>query len=199
MLDALIVLGVDKVVESVNTDANMILATWLKRASEAGFSKAWPAYGRVLRLSYLVSVPNAVLEIHNDSALKWLRKSHEAGDIKGTLELALWLIEKLAFASEAGQGERMLRHAAQKDIEARYELGMRLLEGKHLATNEVEGFEHLLSLAEGGHAAAKLKLDSFFCSRFAASPTPHIDLPTCTKPYQSRLEVLFPKYPFRFN
>ena len=178
---------------------NQTLATWLKRASEAGFSKAWPAYGRVLRLARRVYVADTGLEFDGESAFKWLLQSHEAKDSKGTLELALLLVEEPEFANEAGQGERMLRQLAQTNLEARYELGLRLLKGEDLPRNEAEGFEHLLSAAEAGHADAMREVDPLLCGQLVVDPSPHIDLPTWAKQYQGRLKALFPNNPLKLN
>ena len=188
VLDALINLGVDEVLDREDKSMNETLATWLKRASEAGFSKAWPAYGRVLRLARRVYVADTGLEFDGQSALKWLRQSHEARDSKGTLELALLLVEEPELANEAGQGEQILRQLAQTNHEARYELGLRLLKGENLPQNEAEGFEHLLSAAEGGHADAMREVNPLLC-----------DLPACAKPYQDRLKALFPNNPMKLN
>ncbi|MCP5524772.1 MAG: NACHT domain-containing protein [Verrucomicrobiales bacterium] len=195
VLDALVRLGVDEVLDREDKSMNQTLALWLKRASEAGLSKAWAAYGRVLRLARRVYVADTGLEFDGESALKWLRQSHEAGDSSGTLELALLLVEEPEFANEVGQGERMLRQLAQTNLEARYELGLRLLKGEDLPKNEPEGFEHLLSAAESGHAEAKREVDPLLCGQLIVDPSPHIELPTWAKPYQSRLTALFPNNP----
>ena len=199
VLDALINLGVDEVLDREDKSMNETLATWLKRASEAGFSKAWPGYGRVLRLARRVYVADTGLEFDGQSALKWLRQSHEARDSKGTLELALLLVEEPEIANEAGQGERMLRQLAQTNHDARYELGLRLLKGEDLPQNEAEGFERLLPAAEGGHADAMREVDPLLCGQLAVDPSPHIDLPTWAKPYQDRLKALFPNNPMELN
>ena len=199
VLDALINLGVDNVLGREDKSMNRTLAAWLNRASEAGFSKAWPAYGRVLRLARRVFDDDTWLEFEGESALKWLRQSHEAGDSKGTLELALLLVEEPELANEAGQGEQMLRQLAQTNLEARYELGLRLLKGEDLSRNEAEGFEHLLSAAEGGHAAASREVAPLSCGQLVFDPSPHIELPTWAKPYQGRLKALFPNNPMKLN
>jgi hypothetical protein len=191
VLDALINLGVDEVLNREDKSMNETLATWLKRASEAGFSKAWPAYGRVLRLARRVYVADTGLEFDGESALKWLRQSHEAGDSKSTLELALLLVEEPEFANEAGQGEGMLRQLAQTNLEARYELGLRLLKGENLPKSEAEGFERLLSAAESGHTAALSDVNPLLCGEFVVGPPPHIVLPPWAKSHQGRLKVLF--------
>lgn len=195
VLDALISLSVDEVLDRESRSMNQTLATWLKRASEAGFSKAWPAYGRYLRLARDVFVADDELEFDGDSALKWLRQSYEAGDRKGTLELALLLVEEPEIANEVGEGERMLRQLAQTNFEARYELGLRLLKGEDLPKNEGEGFEQLLSAAEGGHADAMLKVNQLIGGWIVFDPPAHIDLPTWAKPHQGRLEALILENP----
>lgn len=199
VLDALIELGVDEVLDREDKSMNETLATWLKRASEAGFSKAWPAYGRVLRLARRVYVADTGLQFDGESALKWLRQSHEARDSKGILELALLLVEEPEFADKAGEGERMLMQLARTNLEARYELGQRLLKGEDLPKKEAEGFEHLLSAAEGGHADAMREVNPSLCGRLVFDPSPHIDLPTWAKPYQGRLKALFPKNRMKLN
>ncbi|MHB1309951.1 MAG: NACHT domain-containing protein, partial [Limisphaerales bacterium] len=95
VLSAIINLGVDQVLGFEHEAMNQTLAGWLKLASEAGFSKAWPAYGRVLRL--------AMLDDDREAALRWLRRAHETGDRKSTLELALLLLEEPNLGSEAGE------------------------------------------------------------------------------------------------
>jgi len=193
VLDALINIGVDKVLYLESKSMNQALATWLKRASEASFKNAWPAYGRVLRLALRAYVADTGIEFDGQSALKWLRRSHEAGDSKGSLELALLLIEEPEIGNVPGQGERMLKQLAQTYPEARYELGMRLLQGKDLAKNEVEGFEHLLVAGEIGHEDAKRELEPIILGDFVVGPPPHIVLPSWAKPHISRLKVLFPR------
>ena len=153
----------------------------------------------MLRLARRVYVADTGLEFDSQSALKWLRQSHEARDSKGTLELALLLVEEPEIANEAGQGERMLRQLAQTNHDARYELGLRLLKGEDLPQNEAEGFEHLLSAAEGGHADAMREVDPLLCGQLVVNPSPHIDLPTWAKPYQDRLKALFPNNPMELN
>ena len=195
VLDALINLGVDEVLNRGDKSMNETLATWLKRASEAGYSKAWPAFGRVLRLARRVYVADTGLEFDGDSALQWLRQSHEAGDNNGTLELALLLVEEPKLANKADQGERMLRQLSETNLVARYELGLQLLKGVNLPKNETEGFEHLLSVAEGGHAGARFEVEGWLSCLPVEDHSTHIKLPTWAKPYQSRLRVLFPNDP----
>ena len=192
VLGALINVGVDEVLYRESKSMNQTLATWLKRASEAGFKNAWPAYGRVLRLALRAYVADTGIAFDGQAALKWLRLSHEAGNVKGSLELALLLIEEPDFASQPGEGERMIKQLAQANIEARYELGMRLLQGEDLPRNELEGFEHLLSAAEGGHVKAKHEINPFSCGEVVVGPPPHIVLPSWAKPHISRLKALFP-------
>jgi hypothetical protein len=162
VLDALLRLGVDEVLDRENKSMNQVLALSLKRASETGLAKAWPAYGRVLRLARRVYVADTGLEFDAEAAFKWLRLAHDAGDRQGTLELALLLVEEPRIANEPGQGERMLRESAQTSAEARYELGRRLLRGGDLPKNEAEGLKHLLSAAESGHAGALSDLQMWF-------------------------------------
>ncbi len=199
VLDALINLGVDEVLNRQDKSMNETLATWLKRASEAGFSKAWPPYGRVLRLARRSYVADYGLRFEGNSALKWLRQSHEAGDSTGTLELALLLVEEPKLDNEADQGERLLRLLSQTNLEARYELGLRLLKGNHLPMNATEGFEHLLSAAEGGHAGARIALEELLVSRFPDHDSHHNELPVWAKPHKGRLRALFPNYPLELS
>ncbi|HOY59696.1 MAG TPA: SEL1-like repeat protein [Verrucomicrobiota bacterium] len=129
----------------------------------------------------------------------WLRKSNDAGDSKGTLELALLLVEEPELANAEGEGEQMLRHLAQTDIEARYELGVRLRKGENLPKNEAAGFELLLSAAESGHTAALFDVNPMLCGQPDVGPPPHIVLPSWAKPYQHRLEGLFPNNPIELR
>lgn len=107
---------------------NQTLSLWL-RASGTGFVRAWAAYGRVVRLAMRQYVADAGLEFDGESALKWLQKSHDAGDKKGSLELSLLLVEEPTLGICPREGEDMLRQLARTDPEARYEIGVRLLEG----------------------------------------------------------------------
>ncbi len=189
VLDALIRLGVDEILDREDEGMNMTLAMWLKRASEAGFSKAWTAYGRVLRLARRVYVAEAGLEFDGPSALHWLRLASEGGDSAGTLELSLLLLEEPELASAEGQGEQMLRHLAETSVEARFELGTRLFRGDGIDKNEVEGFGFLLSAAESGYTAAQNSVNPLLCGEYVPS---HVLLPPWAKPYKERLKVLFP-------
>ena len=47
--------------------------------------------------------PIRVLTSMAESALKWLRQSHQARDSKGALEFALLLVEEPELANEAGR------------------------------------------------------------------------------------------------
>jgi hypothetical protein len=193
VLDALLRLGVDEILDREDEGMNKTLVIWLKRASEAGFSRAWPAYGRVLRLARRVYVAEAGLEFDGSSALHWLRKASEAGDSKGKLEIALLLLEEPELANSESEGERLLRELAQTDIEARYELGVRLMEGQELELNESAGFEHLLSAAESGHPGALSKVNPVACAEWGTGPEYGFILPPWAKPFADRLKVLFPR------
>lgn len=151
ILDAILELGVDKVFDNEVEAHNKILVGWLRRASEAGFRKAWPAYGRVL----WGANPICETETDEDRALYWLRKAHDEKDSNGSLELALFLIKKPALATAPSEGERLLRDLAKGHEGARYELGKLLMDGNGLAKDETGGFELLLSLAEAGYSRAK--------------------------------------------
>ncbi len=189
VLNALINLGVDKVLDEDIESINQALVTWLKRASESGLSKAWPAYGRVLRLVRHGYFAGTGLDEFDDRiALDWLRKAHEAGNSKGTLELALLLVEEPGLTSETGEGERMLRHMAITSLEARFELGSRLWQNGHLPKNEAEGLEHLLLAAEGGHDEAIYKIMHWW-GGLCPPPKQLIDpdLPAWAVPYKDRL------------
>jgi len=190
IVDALIDLGVDKLLDQEVERLNKVLAQWLRVASETEFAKAWPAYGRVLRLASRPYVTG--IDFDPDAALKWLQKSHEAGDVNGSIELALLLIEEKQLSNEVGQGERLLRSLAETNNAARYELGLRLLKGEDLPKSEAEGFEHLLSAAESGHADALIEVNPFICGQIDGPP-PHIGLPAWAKPYRDRLTALFPE------
>ncbi len=195
VLNTLISIGVDHVLKREDELMTRTLAAWLKRASEAGHNKAWPAYGRVLRLARRPYVADTGQEFDGDAALIWLRQSHEAGDSKGTLELALLLLEEPEFAKEFGEGERMLRELAATNLEARYELGYRLLKGENLPKNETEGFEHLLFAAESGHADARREVENVIWAAELGVTPPQFVLPSWAKPHVGRLKVLFPRYP----
>lgn len=145
VLDAVIDLGVDEVINLEDENLNRTLAEWLGRASEAGFVKAWPAYVRILR-----RFPDGV-DWRPEVALRWARASDEGGDAKGSLELALLLIETPRLEQEAGEGERRLRKlAAEGMLDAQIELGKCLLNGAGLPKAESAGFRMLIELAEAG-------------------------------------------------
>jgi hypothetical protein len=172
VLTALIDLGVDEVLDNENEFSNRQLAEWLARASEAGFRKAWPAYGRILRLASRDGVSG--IDYEPEKALRWLRKSCEGGDAKGCLELSFLLIEEPRSANEDGEGESVLRRLAREDVsEARFELGRMLLKGEDLPKNEAEGFELLLALAEKNHPGACRQMVNLYC-QWTLSPQPGI-------------------------
>lgn len=149
VLDTLIDLGVDEVTDREDEKLNRTMVEWLGRASEAGFRKAWPAYARILRC-----LPDGV-EWQPDVALRWARASHDSGDAVGSLELALLLVENPSIENEPGEGERLLRNlTAQGMLEAKYELGKRLMRGNGFLMAEAEGFELLIEAAEAGHVSA---------------------------------------------
>jgi hypothetical protein len=83
ILDAILELGVDEVFDNEIEAHNRILVEWLLRASEAGFKKAWPVYGRVLRLASPVYITGTDYE--PEKALYWLRKAHDEKDRNGSL------------------------------------------------------------------------------------------------------------------
>ena len=195
ILDALIEIGVDDILDREEVGLNQTLAGWLKLASEAGYARAWPAYGKVIRLARRVYVAETGLEFDGDEANKWLRQSHESGDRNGSLELALLLIEEPAYAVEKEEGERLLRHLALDDQAACYELGCRLLKGEDLAKNESEGFGFLVSAAEDGYKAALQDTNPLICGLFEVTPSPVIVLPPWAKPFKARLKALFPDQP----
>ena len=191
LIEALLEMGVDEVLNNRIESDKTVLAEWLCRASEAGSAKAWPAYGRVLRLGSLRPVPGIVHEPR--SLLKWLRQSHELGDVNGSLELALLLIDEPDLSNEAGEGERLLRQLAPTQLEARYELGLGLLKGDGLPKCEAAGLEQLISAAEAGHPLALSEINPcLFCE--GGPPLP-LSLPAWAKPYRSRLVALFPGLP----
>lgn len=199
VLDALIRLGVDEILDREDVGMNITLAIWLKRASEAGFPQAWPAYGRVLRLARRAYVADAGLEFDGPSALHWLRMASDAGDSKGTLELSLLFLEEPELASAEGQGELMLRRLAQTCVEAQFELGTRLLRGIDIPKDEVSGFEFLLCAAECGHSQSRKFVHPALCGRLVAGPPPYIHLPSWVKPHEKRLRVLFPDFQAEFQ
>lgn len=155
VLETLIDLGVDEVLEYMHGKLSRSLVEWLALACEAGWQKAWPAYGRVLRLSSRAYYADCGIEFDPAAALKWLRKAHDSGDAKGSLELALLIIEEPDLQDEPGDGERLLRKLATDDMgEAKFELGKRLLNGDGLPKAEQEGFRILIEAAETGHSKA---------------------------------------------
>lgn len=160
LLDAILELGVDEVFNNEIEAHNKVLVEWLLRASEAGFKKAWAAYGRVLRLANPVYITGTDYE--PDRALYWLRKAHGEKESNGSIELALLLIQEPGLATVPNEGEHLLRELARENEGARYQLGKLLLEGKGLAKDEAAGFALLLSLAEAGYSRAKADLMSDF-------------------------------------
>jgi hypothetical protein len=149
ILDTLIDLGVDEVIDREDGELSHIMGEWLGRASEAGFQKAWPAYVRILRC-----IPEGV-EWQPDVALRWARASHNAGDTSGSLELALLLVENPSLENETGEGEQLLRNLTRQGIlEAKYELGKRLMKGDGFMKAEEEGFGLLIEAAEADHLSA---------------------------------------------
>jgi TPR repeat protein len=194
VLKALMNLGPEAVLDEEDALLNKSFAEWLRRASEAGVSEAWRVYGRLLRLVRDLEIAEMGLTFDGEAALKWLRKSHEAGDKKGSLELALLLVEAPDLSQEAGEGERMLSQLAQVDDDARYELGLRVLKGDGLLKNEAEGFEHLLSAAESGHVASLMEVQKLIPGWFVPGGQPQVALPVWVKPHWNRLKVLFPEW-----
>lgn len=197
LLDSLIDLGVDAVLDHQEESHNQVLDRWLERASEANHTRAWPAYGRVLRL---VACDTYMTGITCDlrKALHWLQKAHDAGDQTGSRELALLLIEEPGLAETVGEGEQRLRRLAEKDIESRYELGVRLLKGCDLPQAQPEGLENLLSAAEAGHARARFELSQWFsewCFReLKTNGTLPLALPVWAKPLAGRLKHFIPVF-----
>ncbi len=179
ILDAILELDVDQEFYIEYEAHTGKLDEWLLRASEAGFKKAWPVYGRVLRWAD-----------EPEKAFYWLRKAHEERDSNGSLELALFLIKKPAFATMPSEGERLLRDLAKGHEGARYELSKLLLTGNGLSKDEAEGFDLLLSLAEAGNHRAKTDLTCDFLIRWLLeSPQLH-QLPPWAVAFRERLIAL---------
>ncbi|MSU62858.1 MAG: hypothetical protein EXS31_10750 [Pedosphaera sp.] len=181
VLEAIIELDVDEVLVNEVEAHNKILAEWLALASEAGFKKAWTAYGRILRLASRDYVSG--IEYEPDKALHWLRKAHQEKDTSGSLELALLLIEEPDLANEPAEGEFLLRKLAAVDgmTDGQFELGRRLLKGEGLPQNELQGFELLLALAEKEHRGALLEMMGLLGN---------LTLPSWAAPFEARLKAL---------
>lgn len=178
LLSTLIDLGVDKVLDYEEEAHTKLLAEWLSRASEAGFAKAWPAYGRLLRLA-----PEGVAS-EPEKALRWCRKAHEAGDAQGSFELALLLLEEPGLG-RPGEGEQLLRSLSERGlIDAQYELGKRLLEGDGIAQDIAAGFAFLLAAAEAGHGR------SFQEVLLRAAGWPLSGYPPWAEPLRERLSAV---------
>jgi len=191
LLDSLIDLGVDAVLEHESESMNRVLVTWLDRAAESGYVRAWPACGRVLRLASRAYVSENGIAYEPRKALGWLRRAHEAGDQIGSRELALLLIEEPELSGTSGEGERLLRGLAKTDAESLYELGLRLLKGDDLAQAEPEGLGHLLSAAEAGHSRAHIEVMSWLAAQGRVSETGlSFVLPTWAKAFAARLKML---------
>ena len=187
ILKGIIEVGVDEVLDQEDTSLNGVLARWLARASEAGFSEAWPAYGRVLA-TYPGETPGVNRDV--SEAAKWLRKSHESGDAKGSLQLALLLIEEPQLATIGGEGERLLRTLVQTIDDAKFQLGIRLLKGDGLPRRETEGLEFLLELAESGHEQSHQEIGILWLEWYVTIPTPGFVPPGWVMPLMDRLKGL---------
>ncbi len=188
VLEAIIDIGVDKVLTAEDSSLNDALAKWLTRASEAGFSKAWPAYGRIVTYPY--KTPG--LKRNPTEVLKWLRKAHEGGDKSGTLQLALLLIEYPS-VNNIGEGERLLRELSQTHDLARFELGKLLMSSKRAEQDNAEGFDILLALAEKNHSDAHSEVFQLWCSWFVSDQTSfQLLLPNWAFPFELRLKALVP-------
>ena len=191
VLNAIIELGVDEVLDNEVESHNRVLAEWLERASEAGFKKAWPAYGRLL-----ATYPDQTPGVDRDpaEALKWLRKAHDDGDAKGSLELSLLLIEEPNLAGAASEGELLLRKLAGDGVtKAQFELGLRLLKGEDLPRNEAEGFELLLVLAEKDYPGARGEMTSLYCEWYLSPEPGKLTLPAWASPFEERFRTQLAK------
>lgn len=195
LLDSLIDLGVDAVLDHESLSMYRVLAAWLDRASESGYARAWPAYGRVLRLARRDYVSDNGIAYEPLKALHWLRRAHEAGDQNGSRELALLLLENPELSQTPGAGEQLLRRLAETDLESRCELGLRLLKGEDVCQDQAAGLGTLISAAESGHRRAALELAAWLAPLWVIKPSIHLAVPTWAVPYAARLHALFPRYP----
>lgn len=195
LLDSLIDLGVDAVLYYESVSMNRVLAAWLDRASESGYARAWPAYGRVLRLASRDYVSDNGIAYEPLKALHWLRRAHEAGDQNGSRELALLLLENPELSQTPGTGEQLLRRLAETDLESRCELGLRLLKGEDLPQAEPEGLGHLLSAAEAGHSRARDEVMMWLVELCAQQSTVSYVLPAWARSLAGRLKALIPDFP----
>lgn len=197
VLDALIELGVDAVVGLGIPRRNLVLAQWLSSASEADYSKAWPAYGRLLRLARPEASRDWARGVTYEpkESLRWLRMSHEAGDRNGSRELALLLLEDTSLAETPAEGEQLLRRLAQTDLESRCELGLRLIKGEDLCQDQAEGLGELISAAEAGHRRSVWELKVWLATLWVFEPSLHLAVPPWAMPFAERLHALFPSYP----
>ena len=185
VLDTLIDLGVEEVIDRENESLNHTLGEWLKRASEAGFQKAWPAYVRFLRSS-----PEGV-DFLPEVALQWARASHNDGDTSGSLGLALLLIENPNLDLEVGEGERLLRRlATDGHQEAQFELGRRLFKGEGLPKDEPAGFRMLIEVAEAGLRKAWYSQLSNIGRRWWLNPADHSAVPEWAAEFKNRWQAL---------
>jgi hypothetical protein len=197
ILEALIDLGVDKVLENEVERHNQALLEWLARASEAGFTRAWPSYGRALRLAnrgYVVGI-----DYEPDKALLWLRKAHDAGSETGSLELALLLLDEPQLAAAPLEGDRLINSLAAKgNKEATYAIADRLC-SENDPSDEPKGFELLLALAADGHDKARRKVLEYWSSWLLLDPKPHVEMPPWAVPFKDRINAVMKHRPPRRN
>ena len=187
ILEAIIDLGVDDVLVNEREMLNQTLADWLALASEAGMQRAWPAYGRVLRLAsrdYVVGI-----DYDPAKAMHWLRKAHESGISTGSLELALLLLDEPTLAAEPEEGQNLMNLLASKgNKQAIYEIADRLC-AKCNPEDEAKGLDLLLTLANDGHYMASQRVSGYRDSWLVFEPEFRMELPPWAVPFKDRINA----------
>ena len=171
LLAAIVNIGVDPVIREGSIDDCNVLVTWLKRACEAGFSKAWRCYGRAIRLLRERMVDDALEDNTpcDDAALvQWLRQAHASGETEGSLELARWLLEEPHLQDRLHEALEVLHGLEAKCLDARRMLGEYYLSCDGHA-DKATGLELLFSAAAAGDEQARYPLLKWWCGHDEAS------------------------------